>query len=130
MVPETLLPDFAEVCGIHAGDGWMSSYTNEIGYGTNLKEEQYFQDVLRLYKHIFGFVHCRILRRLAVELRFQSKEGQALLQSVGFVRGKKLGALRVLHLSSKRRNSCAGFCAALWIPTDMRIGERVLRSII
>lgn len=73
----------------------MSSYTNEIGYGTNPKEEQYFQDVLRLYKRIFGFEHHRILRRLAVELRFQSKEGQALLQSVGFVRGKKLDALRV-----------------------------------
>lgn len=95
MVPNELLSDFAEVCGIHAGDGWMSSYTNEIGYGTNPKEEQYFQDVLQLYKRIFGFERHRILRRLAVELRFQSEEGQALLQSVGFARGKKLDALRV-----------------------------------
>lgn len=95
MVPVELMPDFAEVCGIHAGDGWMSSYTNEIGYGTSPKEEQYFQEVLQLYSKIFSPKHVRILRRLAVEFRFCSKEGQALLQRVGFPKGRKLDNLHI-----------------------------------
>lgn len=94
MLPEEQMADFAEVCGIHAGDGWMSSYTYEIGYGTNPKEEQYFQEVLQLYKKIFALQRVRILRRLAVEFRFCSKQGQLLLQKVGFVRGRKLDALQ------------------------------------
>ncbi len=87
--------EFAEICGIHAGDGWMSSTTNEVGYGTSPKEEPYFQEVLSLYEKHFDMKHLRILRRLAVEFRFQSKIAQSLLIKEGFVRGKKLDHLKV-----------------------------------
>jgi hypothetical protein len=87
--------EFAEICGIHAGDGWMSSSTNEVGYGTSPKEEAYFQEVLSLYKNHFDMKYLRILKRLAVEFRFQSKTAQSLLIEAGFVRGKKLDKLQV-----------------------------------
>lgn len=93
MVSDELKSDFAEICGIHAGDGWLSSYTNEVGYGTSPKEEQYFQEVLRLYRKVFGIDKVRILRRLAVEFRFQSKSTQEELMQVGFPRGRKLDKL-------------------------------------
>lgn len=86
--------EFAEICGIHAGDGWMSSTTNEIGYGTSPKELQYFNDVLSLYKKKFNPLKVRLLNRNAIEFRFQSKEVQELFQSVGFSRGKKLSTLK------------------------------------
>lgn len=97
MVPKHLMSDFAEVCGIHSGDGWMGggSYNYEIGYGTSPKEEQYFQEVLSLYKRIFSPQKVRILRRLAIEFRFSSREGQNILREAGFPRGKKLDNLRV-----------------------------------
>jgi len=72
----------------------MSSHTTEIGYGTSPKEEQYFQEVLQLYRKIFDHPITRILRRLAVEFRFCSRTGQQLLKEVGFPRGKKLDYLR------------------------------------
>ncbi len=93
MIAEELKSDFAEICGIHAGDGWMSSYTNEVGYGTSPKEESYFNEVLRLYRKVFGIEKVRILRRLAIEFRFQSKDVQKNFMSVGFVRGRKLDTL-------------------------------------
>ncbi|MBS3124738.1 LAGLIDADG family homing endonuclease [Candidatus Woesearchaeota archaeon] len=83
----------ADVCGIHAGDGWMASTTNEVGYGTSPKEEQYFQEVLQLYSKLFKLTHLRILRRKAVEFRFQSKEVQQQLIRLGFSRVKKLESL-------------------------------------
>lgn len=150
MVPNGLLLDFAEVCGIHAGDGWISAYTNEIGYGTNPKEEQYFQEVFQLYKRIFGFEHHRILRRLAVELRFQSKEGQALLQSVGFVRGKKLDALHapIFIFQEKewmkrflrgvidtdghaywRKSFTKYYLVVFWATTSQKLAEDILRML-
>lgn len=73
----------------------MGSYNYEIGYGTNPKEEQYFHEVLGLYKRIFNPIKVRVLRRLAVEFRFCSKKGQELLKSVGFPIGRKLNFLRV-----------------------------------
>ncbi len=94
MISDELKSDFAEICGIHAGDGWLSSYTYEVGYGTSPKEEQYFQEVLRLYRKVFGIDKVRILRRLAVEFRFQSKSTQEILMSAGFPRGRKLDKLR------------------------------------
>lgn len=93
MISDELKSDFAEICGIHAGDGWLSSYTYEVGYGTSPKEEQYFQEVLGLYRKVFGIDKVRILRRLAVEFRFQSKSTQEILMSAGFPRGRKLDKL-------------------------------------
>lgn len=117
MVPDEQLADFAEVCGIHAGDGWMGSYNNEIGYGTNPKEEQYFQEVRRLYQTIFSPDKMRILRRLAVEFRFNSREGQKLLMSVGFPRGRKLDSLRVPQFVFKNKEYAKNFLRGV-VDTD------------
>ncbi|HSU72637.1 MAG TPA: hypothetical protein VLJ21_02200, partial [Candidatus Binatia bacterium] len=93
MVPTHLLSDFAEVCGIHAGDGWMSSYNNEVGYGTAVYEKDYFVFVLNLYSKIFPMQYIRLLWRNALELRFQSRASQKMLMDVGFPRGPKLDGL-------------------------------------
>lgn len=95
MLPEKQMTDFAEVCGIHAGDGWLGSYNYEVGYGTSPKEEQYFQEVLALYKQVFCIERVRILRRLAVEFRLSSRQIQEEFMRVGFPRGPKLDNLRV-----------------------------------
>ena len=89
----------AELCGIHAGDGWLSSYNNEVGYGTSIQEEQYFNYVYNLYKIAFDFSIFRILRRPGrnntIELRIQSKYIQNRFISWGFPRGPKIGKLKV-----------------------------------
>ena len=90
--------DFAEVCGIHAGDGWMSSYNYEVGFGTALTEKEYFHNVCALYQRVFHYGHHRIIARPKgniIELRIPSKEIQHLLMGSGFVRGPKLDALSV-----------------------------------
>lgn len=89
----------AEICGIHAGDGWLSSYNNEVGYGTSIKEEHYFNFVINLYRTAFDFSIFRILRRPGrnntIELRIQSKEIQNQFISWGFPRGPKLENLKI-----------------------------------
>lgn len=117
MVPDTLLADFAEVCGIHAGDGWMSFYNNEIGYETSPKEEQYFNEVLALYKKIFKPEKVRILRRLAIEFRFNSRVGKELLMCTGFPRGPKLDALRTPSFIFQRKELIARFLRGV-VDTD------------
>jgi len=90
MINKELKLVFSEICGIHAGDGWLSSLTNEVGFGTALKEEQYFNEVKNLYSRIFDMHYLRVLRRKALEFRFQSKEAQQILLSAGFPKGKKI----------------------------------------
>lgn len=83
----------AEICGIHAGDGWLSSYNNEVGYGTSLQERQYFDYVFNLYRETFDLFCYRILERdkryNTIELRIQSKNLQQQFRSWGFPRGPK-----------------------------------------
>ncbi len=86
---------FAEVCGIHAGDGWMSKYNYEVGYGTAIYEVPYFIYVVKLYQQFFDMKFTRILWRKCVELRIQSKKSQQILQDAGFPRGKKLDNLHI-----------------------------------
>ncbi|MBI4144912.1 hypothetical protein HY493_01760 [Candidatus Woesearchaeota archaeon] len=89
-------PAFAELCGIHAGDGWISSYNYEIGYGTATYEAPYFLYVMNLYQECLPLKeNIRILWRRAIELRIQSKECQQILQEAGFPRGSKLDHLRI-----------------------------------
>ncbi len=92
------LEDFAEICGIHAGDGWMSSYNYEVGFGTAGTEVRYFWRVFLLYERFFHVGHHRIVERPKnniVEFRIPSKRIQKKLLEVGFVRGPKLDDLRV-----------------------------------
>ncbi len=109
--------EFAELCGIHAGDGWMSSLTYEIGYGTSPEEEAYFWEVYNLYLHIFCPQHVRVLRRLALEFRFQSKKAQYILMAVGFPRGKKLDKLHVPQFILGEKDKMKAFLRGL-IDTD------------
>ncbi|MFH1420427.1 MAG: LAGLIDADG family homing endonuclease [Candidatus Aenigmatarchaeota archaeon] len=98
-ISDELMSDFAEICGIHAGDGWMSSYNYEVGYGTSKIERQYFDYVNGLYSKVFNFKRFRILERLGkfntIELRIASRNIQNILLSVGFHRGPKLDKLRI-----------------------------------
>ncbi len=109
--------ELAEICGIHAGDGWMASTTNEVGYGTSPKEESYFQEVLTLYKRHFDMKFLRILKRLAIEFRFQSKETQNELMELGFVRGKKLDRLAAPKFVFKKSAYMRSFLRGL-VDTD------------
>lgn len=90
--------EFAEICGIHAGDGWLSSSINEIGFGTSNKEKQYFEYVKTLYSEFFKISIPRVLNRSKynlLEFRIQSKKIQSCFLDAGFVRGPKLDSLRV-----------------------------------
>lgn len=97
MIPRNTI--LAEICGIHAGDGWLSSYNNEVGYGTSINEKQYFDYVFDLYKRVSNFSIFRILERPGrnntIELRIQSKEVQKQFISWGFPRGTKIEKLTI-----------------------------------
>jgi len=87
--------EFAEICGIHAGDGWLSSRDNEIGYATSVHEEQYFNYVYDLYSKMFKFKKCLILKtHNIVKFRIFSKNIQKIFMSVGFPKGPKIDNLR------------------------------------
>ena len=80
----------AEICGIHAGDGWLSSRDNEVGYATSIHEEQYFDYVYGLYSEILGMEGCRITKEPNIKkLRLNSKRVTDILKSFGFPKGPK-----------------------------------------
>lgn len=86
----------------------MTKSTYEVGFGTSRLEEEYFQEVLELYSTVFNMNCLRVLRRKAVEFRFQSKKAQKLLQELGFAKGSKTNTLRVPEfIYSNKRNICA-----------------------
>ncbi len=120
-VPKPLKVDFAELCGIHAGDGWMSSYGNEVGYGTSIKEIKYFKYVRNLYSKLFNFDIFRIVKRgypyNSIELRIASKNMQNTLLLAGFPRGPKLNKLTVPKFIYKNKSYMKSFLRGL-IDTD------------
>lgn len=112
--------DLAELCGIHAGDGWLGSGTYEVGYGTSIKEEAYFQRVFNLYDKVFDFkrnAKYRILRRGApynsIELRIASKQIQNFLIKLGFPKGEKLRKLRIPKCAYKNVETMRAFLRGL-----------------
>ena len=112
---------FAEICGIHAGDGWLGSCNNEVGYGTSIKEKQYFNYVFKLYSRIFNFNIFRILERPGrnntLELRIASKGIQKIFMNVGFPRGPKIDKLKVPGFVFSKRKFIERFLRGL-IDTD------------
>lgn len=117
---EEKLLDFAEICGIHAGDGWLSSYNNEVGFGTSINEEAYFNYVYHLYSKTFTIKIYRILKRPengTIELRVQSKEIQSLLVNSGFKRGPKIDSLSIPKFILNKREYALRFLRGL-IDTD------------
>jgi len=98
LTPNSLKEDFAEICGIHAGDGWLDSRGKEVGYGTSIKERPYFDYVFKLYSKLFDFDVYRILERPGryntIELRIASKNIHSTLKSIGFPKGPKINKLR------------------------------------
>lgn len=105
----------AEICGIHAGDGWLSSRDNEIGYATSIHEKQYFDYVYRLYSKMFNFKKCMILKTYnIVKFRITSKIIQKILMDIGFPRGPKIDKLR-----------CPNF-----VFSNKRFIEKFLRGVV
>ena len=80
----------AEICGIHAGDGWLSSRDNEVGYATSIHEEQYFDYVYSLYSEVLGMEGSRVTKEPNVKkLRLNSKRVANIFMSFGFPKGPK-----------------------------------------
>lgn len=126
-VPAELKSDFSELCGIHAGDGWLSSYNNEVGYGTSIKEIKYFRYVRNLYSKIFNFDIFRIVKRgfpyNSIELRIASRKIQNTLLLVGFTRGPKSDKIAVPKFIYRQKFYIKRFLRGL-IDTDGSIHWR------
>lgn len=80
---------FAEICGIHAGDGWLSSRDPEVGYATSINEEQYFDYVHGLYSEVLEIESTVTKEPNIKKFRLYSKRVQAIFMSAGFPKGPK-----------------------------------------
>lgn len=101
----------------------MSASTAEVGYGTARYEENYFEYVKRLYLRFFKPKKFRVLRRLAIELRFQSNEAQQILMDIGFKKGRKIEGLRAPVFVFKSHKFMKNFVKGL-VDTDGHVQLR------
>lgn len=130
-IQNKLKEEFAELCGIHAGDGWLASKPNEVGYGTSINEKQYFNYVFKLYSKIFDFHIFRIVKRgkpyNTIEVRIACKNTYNLLINTGFPQGPKLDKLRIPKFIFSNKNYFKGFLRGL-IDTDGTVYWRKNRN--
>lgn len=109
---------FAEICGIHAGDGWLSSKSSEVGYATSIYEEQYFDYVYGLYSEVLMLERDRVTKESNIKkLRFYSKRIQAIFINAGFPKGPKTYNLKTPNFVFKEKNLMQKFLRGL-IDTD------------
>lgn len=95
-----ITPDLAEVCGIHAGDGYMRLRKNnkgEVDISGYLEEKDYYDNhVIRLFNKIFGLnINGRTFSRGSYGFVSYKKEIRDALISLGFPVGKKSKLVKV-----------------------------------
>jgi len=104
-----MTPDLAEICGIHAGDGYMrkrkSGYELEISGGFDEKE-YYDSWVVPLYEKVFGIkiTPQYFKTKGTYGFRICKKEVCELLHSCGFPYGKKTFTVEVPKQVLESRN--------------------------
>jgi len=121
--------ELAEVCGIHAGDGYLRSFRNrkELDITGNMEERQYYdQHVIPLFNRVFGLkLVGKAYSKGTYGFISSSKEVANTLNLLGFPYGKKSKIVKVpiSILESKDKSLYAGFLRGLF-DTDGNLGFR------
>jgi hypothetical protein len=123
----SLTPDLAEICGIHAGDGYMRKRKNkfELEIGGHQEEKDYYDNhVIYLFKKVFGI---KLVAKRYVKGTYGIITGNRkiveTLNKLGFPFGKKSLIVRVpkLILNSNDNLVYTRFLRGL-LDTDGHIG--------
>lgn len=124
----SLTPDLAEICGIHAGDGYMRTRERnkgEIDISGNVEEKEYYDNhVIPIFNKIFNLnIKGRLFSRGTYGFVCYIKKVRDKFLEMGFPDGKKSLIVRVpkLILNSKDNILYAIFLRGL-LDTDGHIG--------
>lgn len=102
-------PELAEVCGIHAGDGYLrnKNYNRELDVSGSLEERVYYDEhVIPLFSKVFG---VKIRRRIfpsrgTYGFVMRGSEVVEKMNEIGFPYGKKTMGVRVPVFVMKASN--------------------------
>ena len=116
-----MTPDLAELCGIHAGDGYMrlrEKGKGEVDISGSLEEKEYYDDfVIPLFNKVFDLNLCgKKFSRGTYGLICYDDEVRDILLNSGFPSGKKSKIVRVpkIILESENREICSAFLRGLF----------------
>lgn len=128
-------PELAEICGIHAGDGYFrirQIWKTEIDISGHLEEQGYYDNhVVPLFNKVFNLkLKGRFFSRGTYGFVIHNIKIGKLFNSLGFPSGKKSKIVKVpeLILKSKNKTLYAKFLRGL-LDTDGHIGFRNRRTI-
>ena len=124
-----MTPEIAEICGIHAGDGYLRKRGDktELEIGGSVEEKGYYDDhVVSLFKKAFHIaVSPRMYSKGTYGIIVMNRNVADLLNSLGFPYGKKskIVAVPIDILNSKNKVFLAKFLRGLF-DTDGHLGFR------
>lgn len=132
-------PELAEICGIHAGDGYLRNdgQRAELDISGNIEEKDYYNlHVKELMNKVFGLnVQCKLFQsRNTYGFVIRHKEVIEFINSLGFPYGNKSTIVQVPNriLESKDEKIVAGFlrglfdtdgCVHFWKRNSGKYGE-------
>jgi len=124
----SLTPSLAEICGIHAGDGYMrirERNKGEVDISGNLEEQEYYDShVIPLFNKVFNLqIRGKIFSRGTYGFVTYQRKVRELFLKLGFPSGKKSLVVRVPKEILKSNNLVfyARFLRGL-LDTDGHIG--------
>ena len=130
-----MTPELAEICGIHAGDGYLrvrERNKGEVDISGHLEEKEYYDNhVIPLFNKVFGLdMKGRSFSRGSYGFVTYNKEVRDILIKLGFPKGKKSKTVTVPKkiLESKDKILYSGFLRGL-LDTDGHIGFRNRKSL-
>lgn len=114
-------PELAEICGIHAGDGYMRSRERnkgEVDISGNVEEKEYYDmHVIQLFNKVFDLdIKGKHFSRGSYGFVCYKKELRETLANLGFPTGKKSFIVKIpaLILESKDSNIYGAFLRGLF----------------
>lgn len=130
MLSPNISPELAEICGIHAGDGYMRTRERnrgEVQISGNIEEKDYYDNhVIPLINSIFKLnIKGKFFRKNLYGFITHNKEVRETLLNLGFPSGRKSINVRVpkIILASKNPLLYVRFLRGL-LDTDGHIGFR------
>jgi len=124
-----ITPELAEICGIHAGDGYLRKRGNktEIEIGGSKEEKSYYDNhVIPLFNRLFKLnLQAKNYAKGTYGFTSSSKQVAETLNKLGFPFGKKSLIVRIpkIILKNKDKSIYAKFLRGL-LDTDGHIGFR------
>jgi hypothetical protein len=109
-LPKEMTPDLAEICGIHAGDGYMRCRNGnhfELDISGNTDEKEYYDNhVVPLFERTFGIkIKAQLFQpRNTYGFRICKREVCEFIHSMGFPYGKKTLTVEVPKQILESRN--------------------------